>query len=150
MNNIVFTITLCLGITLFTHAQNKVSADQQQAQNVITNVFQALADRDVNSLKSYCTDDVIIYETGLIWNMDTLIQKISRPVPADFKRVNKIDFIKTKVNGTTAWVTCYNQADVTANGSVYTVRWLETSVLLKEKNKWKLETLHSTLLKKDN
>lgn len=150
MNNVAVTITLYFGITLLTHAQNRLTADQQQVQNVITNVFQALADRDVNSLKSYCTDDVIIYETGLIWNMDTLIQKISRPVPADFKRVNKLDFIKTKVNGTTAWVTCYNQAEVTANSSVFTIRWLETSILLKVKNRWKLETLHSTLLKKDN
>jgi len=148
MNNVALTLTLYFGITLLTHAQNKLTADQQQVQNIITNVFQALADRNVNSLKSYCTEGVIIYETGLIWNMDTLIQKITRPVPADFKRVNKIDFIKTKVNGNTAWVTCYNQAEVTANGSVYTIRWLETSILIKVKNTWKLETLHSTVLKK--
>jgi len=150
MKKILLTIALCFGVSLLTNAQNKLTADQQEVQNIIVNVFQALADRNLNSLKSYCTEDVIVYESGLIWNMDTLIQKINRPVPADFKRVNKIDFIKTTVKGNTAWVTCYNQADVTANGSAYTRRWLETSILINVKNKWKLETLHSTLLKKDN
>jgi ketosteroid isomerase-like protein len=149
MNKILLTISLCFGVSLLTNAQNKLTADQQEAQKIIVNVFQALADRNLNSLKSYCTEDVIVYESGLIWNMDTLIQKINRPVPADFKRVNKIDFIKTTVKGNTAWVTCYNQADVTANGSTFTRRWLETSILIKVKNQWKLETLHSTLLKKD-
>jgi ketosteroid isomerase-like protein len=148
MNKILLTITLCFGTTLLTTAQVKLTADQQEVQNVIVNVFQALADRNLNSLKSYCTEDVIVYESGLIWNMDTLTQKINRPVPPDFKRLNKIDFIKTTVNGNTAWVSCYNQADITANGSVFTRRWLETSILIRAKKQWKLETLHSTLLKK--
>lgn len=110
-------------------------------------MFQALADRDTVSLKYNCTDDIIIYESGEIFTLDTLVQGVRRNLSADFKRINKFEFLDTKVNGEIAWTSYYNQADITRNGKNRTLKWLETAILIKEKGRWRIKVLHSTALK---
>lgn len=115
----------------------------------IVKTFEAMAELNIDKMKSYCTDDIIIIENGPIWNMDTLTKKLL-PGKADptFKRVNKIDFINTKIEGNTAWTYYYNQATGISNSKPFTVRWIESAVLFKEKGIWKIKFLHSTLLER--
>jgi len=111
-------------------------------------MFQALADRNLAKLKLNCTADILIIETGEVWNLDTLVQAVSQNTAADFKRINSFEFINTKVSGKTGWTTYYNQAEVTRNGKHRPVKWIETAILVKEDGQWKIKTLHSTLLKR--
>ncbi len=84
----------------------------------------------------------------MTWNFDTLIQGIKLNQAADFKRINTIEFIATKVNGDIAWATYNNQAEISKNGGHVTVKWLETVILIKDKRMWKIKVLHSTLIKR--
>ncbi|MEO6252962.1 MAG: nuclear transport factor 2 family protein [Ferruginibacter sp.] len=129
-------------------AQNNLTADEKTVQQVVNNMFDAIATRDTINLKLQCTADILILESGATWNMDTLIQKISPNPPADFKRINTIDFIDTKISGNTAWTTFNNRADITRNGQRGFIIWLETAILVKERKKWKVKVLHSTLVKR--
>ena len=116
----------------------------------VINLFEALSNRDSVSLKNNCTADILLYETGSIWNADTLILKaITLNTAIDFKRINTFDFINTTVAENTAWATYNLHSEITRNGKKATVQWMETVIVVKEKQKWKIKVLHSTLLRRN-
>jgi hypothetical protein len=133
------------------HAQApSVTESQQAVQQTVVKMFDALSGRDSVSLKSYCADDITLYEYGQVWNIDTLITKaIVLNTATDFKRVNAIDFINTTVKKNTAWATYNLQSEITSNGKQRIVQWMETVVLVKEKKRWKIKVLHSSLIKRN-
>ena len=131
-------------------AQQQLTKDQQEVHQTVSKFFGALSNRDSVSLKNNCTVDILLFETGSIWTADTLILKaITLNTAVDFKRINSFDFINTTVAGNTAWATYNLYSEVTRNGKQSTVRWMETVILIKEKQKWKIKVLHSTLIKRN-
>ncbi len=122
----------------------------QAVQQVVRDVFEALAELDVAKTKSLCTADVMILESGQVWNFDSLAIRITtrKAKSPDFKRVNQLDFIETKMEGNAAWVSYFNKADISFGGKTTHVKWLETVVLRKEKEVWKMALLHSTELER--
>jgi len=119
-------------------------------QQTVINLFEALSNRDSISLKKYCVSDIVLFEYGNSWNVDTLILKaITLNTASDFKRINTIDFISTEVNGNTAWANYHLHSEITRNGKQSEVRWIETVVAVKEDKKWKIKVLHSTLLQRN-
>ncbi len=144
-------IKLLLFVLLFSETVKAQTITKEQAtvQQTVVNMFDALSTRDSISLKAYCTADVSLYEYGQVWNMDTLILKaITLNKSADFKRTNSFEFINTTVDKTTAWVTYRLQSVIIKDGKQVTVQWLETVVLVKAKKQWKVNHLHSTLIKR--
>lgn len=130
-------------------AQQIPTKEQQIAQQTVINMFDALSMRDSVRLKTYCATDITFYEYGEIWNLDTLISKaITQNTAADFKRTNTFDFINTQTDKTTAWLTYKLSSIITKDGKVETKHWLETVILAKQKNQWKVKHLHSTLITK--
>lgn len=137
---------LCIALS---QAQQPTTNSQQAVQQTVVKLFDALSNRDSVSLKTYSTTDITLYEYGQVWNMDTLILKaITQNKSADFKRTNSFDFINTKVDKTTAWVTYRLQSVIFKDGKQTTAQWLETVALVKEKKHWKVKHLHSTLIKR--
>ena len=145
--SIIFLFAIVLTGQLY--SQHQVSKREQAVHETIIKLFEALSNRDSISLKAYSTADITLYEYGQVWNMDTLILKaITLNQSTDFKRTNSFDFIDTKVDKTTAWVTYHLQSAITRDGKLATVQWLETIVLVKERKQWRVKHLHSTLIKR--
>lgn len=144
-------VAFILLVSVYHPAAQVKPTEKQTVQKVITDVFQALADRDTGRLKMSCTPGFLLLENGLIWNADSLSQRINQnKAVTDFKRINTIDFIDTKVRNNTAWTTYNNQAEMTKNGQHSLIKWLETAVLIKQGKAWKIEVLHSTLIKRSS
>lgn len=121
-----------------------------EVQQVVKDVFEALAALDATKARSLCTADVMILESGQVWNFDSLALRINSGTAksADFKRVNQLDFIETKMVGNAAWVSYFNKADISFGGKATHVKWLETVVLRKQQEVWKIALLHSTELER--
>jgi ketosteroid isomerase-like protein len=148
MKKTLLIVTLYIISLPVAKCQEKLSADVQAVQNTIIQMFEALSNRDSVSLKTYCTSDILLFEYGSTWNLDTLINKaIRKNRAADFKRINIISFIDTKVDKHVAWATYNNQAEITQNGVQRKIKWIETVILVRENKKWKIKVLHSTFLK---
>ncbi|HMK17757.1 MAG TPA: nuclear transport factor 2 family protein [Chitinophagaceae bacterium] len=146
------TIILILAIYISTllQAQQQLTKAQQEVNQTVINFFGALSNRDSVSLKDNCTADILLFETGSTWNADTLILKaITLNTATDFKRINTFDFVNTTVDNNTAWVTYNLHSEITRNDKQSTVQWMETVILIKEKQKWKIKVLHSTLIKRN-
>lgn len=148
MKKISFLL-IAISVSTMLLAQKPLTADQQNVQQTIIKMFEALSNRDSVSLKAYCTNDVSFYEYGERWNIDTMILKaITLNKAAEFKRVNSFDFINSTIDKRMALVNYRLQSIITRDGKQSTVQWLETIVLLKEKKQWKIKHLHSTLIKR--
>lgn len=130
-------------------AQQLFTKDQQDAQQTVVQLFEALSNRDSVSLKQYCAADITLYEYGMAWNIDTLINRaITLNQSVDFKRINRFEFINTTINNNVAWTTYHLSSEITKDGKQASVKWLETVIAVKEKDKWKVKVLHSSLIKR--
>lgn len=130
-------------------AQKPLAKDHQQVQETVVNMFEALSKRDSIALKTYCANDITLYEYGQIWNFDTLISKaITTNSTADFKRTNSFEFISTETDKNIAWVTYKLSSVIIKDGKQTTILWLETVFLKRQKRQWKIKNLHSTLLRR--
>lgn len=148
MKKITLLVVVLFSVLLQTNAQ--LTNGRQAVQQTVTKLFDALSNRDSVSLKKYCADDITLYEYGMAWNMDTLINRaITLNTSADFKRINTISFINTTINKDVAWTTYHLSSEITKDGKQASVKWLETVILVNEKNKWKVKVLHSSLIKRN-
>ena len=145
--HLLVLIAFCISVNTVI-AQEQLTESQKAVQHVVIKLFDALSNRDTNALRSACTSDVILFENGMVWNIDTLVQGVRMNQATDFKRINTIDFINTKVEKNIAWTTYNNQADITRNGKHILIKWMETVILVKEEKTWKVKVLHSTLIKR--
>ncbi|MGL6269283.1 MAG: nuclear transport factor 2 family protein [Chitinophagaceae bacterium] len=144
MKNILILI-LAIAFNCPLKAQSLLTKDHREVEQTVINIFDALSNRDSVMLKANCTDDILIFENGQVWNIDTMMKAIiTLKKLDDYKRINKIEFMHTEIHNDVAWVTYRNQADITVNGKQRVVKWVETVILLNEKNKWKIKILHST------
>ena len=147
---IIKLVLITFSFTGLLQAQQSLTKSQYAVQQTVVKLFEALSDRDSVSLKLYCADDVTLYEYGQVWNIDTLIIKaITLNTATDFKRVNTFHFINTTVKKNTAWATYNLQSEITSNGKQRILQWIETVVLVKEKKRWKIKVLHSSLIKRN-
>ena len=145
----IIILILAIYISTLLHAQQQLTKDQQEVNQTVINFFEALSNRNSADLKDNCTVDILLFENGSIWNADTLILKaITLNTATDFKRINTFDFINTTVADNTAWVTYNLRSEITRNGKLSTVQWMETVIVIKEKQKWKIRVLHSTLIRR--
>ena len=145
----IIILILAIYISTLLHAQQQLTKDQQEVNQTVINFFEAISNRNSADLKDNCTVDILLLENGSIWNADTLILKaITLNTATDFKRINTFDFINTTVTDNTAWVTYNLHSEITRNGKQSTVQWMETVIVIREKQKWKIKVLHSTLIKR--
>ncbi len=145
----IIILIIAISFSACLQAQQLFTARQQEVQQTVVHLFNALSNRDSVSLKANSTADISLYEYGQVWNMDTLILKaITLNTAIDFKRTNTFDFINTTTDKNSAWVTYRLQSVITRDGKQATVQWLETVFLIKQKKQWKLKHLHSTLIKR--
>lgn len=142
-------LIIAMTLSILLPAQQSLTKDELHVQQTVINFFESLSNRDSASLKSYCTADVTLFEYGQVWTLDTLIRKaITLNTATDFKRVNSIEFINSSVDKNSAWATYNLHSEITRAGKPVSIHWLESVILVREKKKWKLKVLHSTMIKR--
>ena len=145
-----FLLLITASLATFLQAQQLLTKDQQEAQQTVVKMFEALSKRDSVNLKAHCTADITLYEYGQVWNIDTLTHKaITKNTDPDFNRTNTFEFINTETDTHTAWVTYRLKSTITKDSKQTTIQWLETVFLEKQKNQWKVKHLHSTLISRN-
>ena len=140
--SVLLFLLFLISTTLFAQKQT----EQQQVQQVLRLVFEAFSEGSVAKMEQALTADVKILETGEVWTLDTVRSYFARPRPADYKRINTLDFFQTEVEGKMAFVSYHNTAAIHANGKDRMVKWLESAVLVKQGKSWRVKMLHSTRL----
>ena len=71
----IFPLFISFCFSTLLQAQQLFTKNQKEVQQTVIKLFEALSNRDSESLKVYCTADITFYEYGQVWNMDSLILK---------------------------------------------------------------------------
>ncbi|GAB3177900.1 nuclear transport factor 2 family protein [Telluribacter humicola] len=128
-------------------AQTKTK-EQKEVEQMVVLFFDALTEASIPKMKETVTEDFLLLEDGMVWNIDTLAVKFAVTRPADFKRLNSFDFFNTIVKGNLAWTNYENTAVITRNQKETTIRWLESAILEKTRKGWRIRVLHSTVIRR--
>ena len=113
----------------------------------VQDLFAAMSAVDHAKIKNLLTTDFQLLEAGEDWSLDDLISVIN---PSEYKRRNYFNVISTKINGQVAWISYWNKAIITNGDTNDSVAWLESAVMIKDGDKWKIQLLHSTRIKPEN
>ena len=99
-------------------------------------------------MRKTSTKDFQLLEHGEDWSMQKLIDAV-QPKGKPYKRKNFFSQIRAEQKGDMAWVSYWNKAEIRRDGQLRTLVWLESAVVVKEANRWKVQLLHSTRLAPD-
>ena len=116
-------------------------------QQAVVYFFDALAELSDAKMRAYVSADFLLLEDGAVWNTDSLSVRMARRNSSNFKRINSFRFIRTDVQGANAVAAYHNHADITIDGKLIPVDWLESVHLVKEGEGWKIRMMHSTPVK---
>ena len=142
------TVLIIAGLLNNGFSQPATSSDSASVQQVVIKLFDGIAGIDSSEIVTQVTKDFLLLEDGLIWNTDSLIKVLKPMKTQDFKRTNEFRFVSQQIVGNMTWLVYYNTAHISFNGQKRDVNWLESAVLVKEDDKWKVKLLHSTMLRK--
>jgi ketosteroid isomerase-like protein len=140
-----------------TSTKNIEITDEQKQEDIdaikqlISNSFQDIwSDLDSTKVLNHYTKDFILLENGTLWNNDTIANYIRQRQDGkeEVRRINRFEFLKTDHNQNSVWLAYNNYAVfVSGNDTLGKAHWLESAVAIKENNSWKLEQLHSTIVR---
>ena len=99
-------------------------------------------------MRATATEDFQLLEHGEDWSMEKLVEAV-QPKGKPYERSNFFKQIRARQSGDVAWVSYWNKAEIRRGGQVRTLVWLESAVVVKEGNRWKVQLLHSTRLDTD-
>lgn len=114
---------------------------QEDPFKSVQNLFAAIADCDHDEITSLVTSDFHLLEVGEVWDTKDLIEAIGLKKSG---RRNYFNPIRTVIDGDMAWVSYWNKATFPDSAKRDTAAWLESAVLVKDENAWRVQMLHST------
>lgn len=137
-----------------THAQADKCEHQNDAKNTfrpVQELFAAVSAFDHDKMRAVATDDFQLLEVGEDWSMEDFTNAVKE---GPFVRRNYFHVIKSNVNGDVAWISYWNKATIlntdtkpdSNKGKVKVEAWLESAVMVKTKDGWKVQLLHSTYI----
>ena len=125
----------------------RAQSDEAAIKQSITKLFDGLSLLDEATIRGELTEDFQLLEDGLVWNTDSLVNALKDIDKTTFSRVNRFEFLNIEQKGNVAWVSYFNDADISVKDRKFKLKWLESAVLLKTRNRWKIAFLHSTKLR---
>jgi hypothetical protein len=89
--------------------QSKSTDDPEKLKTVLVNFFDGISNKDFTKMQEAITDDFILYEDGLVWNIDSAFGNIKRHLP--FNVDSKLSNFKIFVDHTLGDMSYFNHGD---------------------------------------
>jgi len=125
-----------------------VEAADHPAFQPVKELFAAMSKRDGEAMQKTSTEDFQLLEHGEDWTMQKLVEAV-QPKGKPYERKNFFRQIRARHKGDMAWVSYWNKAEFRGESGLRTIVWLESAVVVKEDDRWKVQLLHSTRLESD-
>ncbi len=144
MKNLVFILLAFFMISC--NNCNNHKADKTTVIKVIDDFVTAVQNKDYGKLDDLASDDFVIYENGLVWNMDEFSLKLEE---YDSVGINyKITNMHAIVDENTAQAWFHNKGTFVYPDTTIVLNFIESATLVKDdKNNWQIIFYHSTHLK---
>ena len=125
-----------------------VEAADHPAFQPVKELFAAMSKHDGKAMQETSTVDFQLLEDGEDWTMQKLVDAV-QPKGKLYERKNIFSQIRARQKGEMAWVSYWNKAEILRENGMRTVVWLESAIMVRERDRWKIQLLHSTRLEAD-
>ncbi len=140
-------------ITASAFCQSSAETEEQKIMDLITNSFQEiLSENKKEKLQQYYTEGFLLLENGEVWDLEKIRNMMDMAAGMDQlpERVNTFNFIELKISGNMAWIAYHNNAGFKVEGNIVgEMNWMESAVATQTEEGWKLQMLHSTVIKNE-
>lgn len=123
-------------------------AEDHTAFQPVKELFAAMSKHDGQAMQAQATADFQLLEHGEEWTMQKLVDAV-QPKGEPYERKNFFKQIRARQEGNVAWLSYWNKAEIRSSRGLRTVVWLESAVIVREDDRWKVQLLHSTRLDSD-
>lgn len=124
------------------------AAEDHPAFQPVKELFAAMSKHDGKAMQEQATEDFQLLEHGEDWSMQMLVDAV-QPKGEPYERKNFFKQIRARQEGNVAWISYWNKAEIRRASGLRTVVWLESAVIVKEGDRWKVQLLHSTRVDSD-
>ncbi len=134
-------------LALISACNQKPTADSPEAvKKILTGYFEGIKNTDYEKMTQITTDDFVLFENGLVWNNDSIINfiKAQKNMKVEFT----FDNIKINMGNFIANMSYHNHGSFIINDTIkQDIIWIESAAFVKKDNVWKMNFLHSTVKK---
>jgi len=124
------------------------NAQDHAAFQPVKELFAAMSKHDGEAMRKTSTKDFQLLEHGEDWSMQKLVEAV-QPKGKPYVRKNFFKQINARQSGDVAWLSYWNKAEIRRGGKQRTLVWLESAVVVKQDDRWKVQLMHSTRLDAD-
>lgn len=145
MRNFGF-ILMVLFVLIASCRQKSRTDDPGKLKQVLIDYFDGIKSRDLKKLNEVTTGDFILYEDGLVWNNDSLMNALNayKKFSADYRFSN----FSIHVENASGDMIYFNHGNFIINDTTEISKdWIESATFRKVDGKWKLKFLHSSVKK---
>ena len=141
----IFILAIFLG-SCANQPKDCEKVDNEESKKLIVDYFQAITDKNLDQLKNLATPDLVIFEAGVIWNNDSVMNAIKNLADAQLEYEFEDFSFEVDCNG--SFVHYLNHGVLTVNDtSQVDLNWTESAYIKKVDGELKLHFLHSTPIK---
>ena len=143
---IIILVFLASGIvTLATAQSTRPKDDTAKMKTALTNFFNGIETQDFEKLKMATTTNFVLYEDGLVWNLDSAFMNIKRHMP--FKAKYQLTNLKIYADGHSGDATYSNHVDFVFTSGNLSLDWIESATFRKINGDWKINFMQVTIKK---
>ena len=125
--------------------QPTASANEEiQVTEAVRSMFAALSAEDIPKLRAVIAPDFYAFEAGGRITGDALIELMQKAHAAGKVYAWTVNEPEVHIDGNMAWVTYTNRGSIKDASETKKVSWLESAVLRREKDSWRIQFFHST------
>lgn len=117
--------------------------DIAAAEGVVLSFFRAIEGMDFEQVRSVVTDDFEIIEDVFLFDTDGFLGLIEPFRDMDASIEYELSDFRTEVAGSVAWTRWRNSAVMTVGDQETPFDWVETGVLVRTDDGWRIDRLHS-------
>jgi ketosteroid isomerase-like protein len=124
--------------------QSPPSNDQAQVIETVRAMFAALSTEDLSKLHVAIAPDFYAFEAGGRITGDALVDLIKKAHAAGKVYTWTVNEPEVHIDGNIAWLTYINRGSIKDAAETKNVSWLESAVLRRQKDGWRIQFFHST------
>lgn len=149
---------LSLFIVLFGVSIKAQSHEAKEICEFVLEMYEEVfSDFNIERMDTYFADDVTFFYNGIVHTKQSMGEHLvelksqfesEENKNHDFKIENTIDFMNVEFKVDYAWVSFQKLANYTMNNQLISkIQWLESIIMIKKNGKWKVQLMHSTIVK---
>ena len=149
MNRRTFVATAASLAGAACRSSRPAAADAEVIKQVIADYYDLYFRRlDKEKYRALLTPDYLLLENGTILDADGDIATMPKPEDA-YQRSDAIDFRTVRVDGGSAYAVYFLRSTVSdKKQGARNLEWLESAILRRSGNNWRVAVLHSTRIVK--